>query len=109
MWLDSLIQLKKFVKPSGHEILHELIESLGQYDKAFGDGDLPALKYLYHNSVKLVMELLPHVTDSKVYDIWYGIANMCESASKRLASGGNLNDVAKMEKQHQIKLSAAVN
>lgn len=109
LWLDSLLQLKQFIKPSGHEILRELIESVGQYDKAFGDGDIPTLKILYHNSVKLALELLPHVTDSKVYDIWLGIANMCESASKKVADGGNLDDVAKMEKQRRIKLSAAVN
>lgn len=99
MWLGPIIQMKKFLKPSGYKLHQEMIDSLKQYDRALSEGDFSALKSVYTDSAKLVTKVLPHFTNEKISKYMFDAGNECLLMAKRLENGGNLSDVETFEKQ----------
>lgn len=109
MWTELIIQSKKFIEPSGHHILQEIIESLKPFDEALNNGDLSAAESGYLMAAKSVTDLLPHITNKKMFEMWSAAGNGCASLAKVLANGGDLNDVAKFEKQLALNFFSTMN
>lgn len=101
--------MEKFIEPSGHSILQDLIDSLKQYDVALSNEDLSTLEILYLTSAKWELELLPFTETIKFSNTLTNAANACKSISRILKNGGNLNDVANFEKFQLTNVNAAVN
>lgn len=108
--METLIKMKKFVEPSGYHILQDIIDSVQPYEVAFDNSDLSTLQSLYLAVAKSAFELLPHITNKELSNMWHEVAADCVFISKIIANGGaNLNIIANIEKEHMAMISSIVN
>lgn len=81
-------QLKKQTKPGGEAYLHELIESLTDYDQAYSKCEFPSIVGLYLKTIKTLRALAPHLKSAKLTKAANFIADECEKLVKKLISNG---------------------
>lgn len=100
--------MKSFIEPSGFEILQEIIDSLIPYEEAMSKDDLPGLESLYRTSAKSFIELLPHITSSKLSKATSDLAQACLVLADTLENGGGFRDIHAFVKREVHKLILAM-
>lgn len=99
--------MKQFLAPSGYHVLQEIIDSLEVFKTAFDNEDITALTSHYMDSAKLISKLLPFITNKEVSKMLADAASRSVSLAKRLANGGDRNDVAEFENQLALQMSSS--
>lgn len=108
IWTEVLTEMKKSMKPSGVEKVQKIMDSLKQFDKMLAKKDLRSLKSNYLITAKSMMDLKPHVKNSKLATACSDSAKACEKMAKDLKNGASMKDVAAFEKGEVLKLLAAM-
>lgn len=99
LFTDKLNQLKDYAESSGHGHLRELIESVIVYDEMYSKGDLSGVGKLFHQSIKSMRKLAPHLKSETLTAGAHFVAHECEKVMKKMESdGGSFKDIENLVK-----------
>lgn len=96
MWTVILTRMKKYIEPSGHEIVNKIMGTVARFDKALLENDNPSISKLYRTIGPLYKELVPYIKNNKA------LAEVCsfigdgseQLAEKEEANKATARDVA---------------